>query len=147
MELLCILLAFLAGSCAPAQAGINSLLSVVARSPVLAALISFAVGTLTLAACAGAARIPWPEARSFSGLPWWIWTGGCLGAFLVAITILLAPRLGAATLMASMVAGQMMASLVLDHYGLVGYPIHPVSVWRIVGVILVVGGVIIIRKF
>jgi transporter family-2 protein len=147
MELLYILLALIAGSCAPTQAGINSQLSMIARSPVLAALISFAVGTVSLAVYSGATRIPWPEPRSFSNLPWWIWTGGCLGAFLVAVTILVASRLGAATLMASMVAGQMAASLVLDHYGLVGYSVRPISLWRIVGVILLVAGVIIIRKF
>jgi len=147
MELLYILIAIFAGSCAPTQAGINSRLSVAVGSTILAALISFAVGTLALAAYSTILRIPWPQAKALQGLPWWLWTGGCLGAFFVAVTIFLVPKLGAATLMATVIAGQMSASIFLDHYGLLGYPVHPASAWRLLGVALIVGGVTLIRRF
>jgi len=147
MEFLHIIIAIIAGSCAPTQAGINSRLSMVAGSTVLAALISFAVGTLTLAAYSAILRIPWPQTKALQSLPWWIWTGGCLGAFFVAVTIFLVPKLWAATLMAAVIAGQMVASICLDHYGLLGYPLHPASAWRLLGVALIVGGVLLIRRF
>lgn len=147
MEFFYVLLAFVAGACAPTQAGINSQLSGIVNGNMLAALISFAVGTLSLVVCVAIARLHWPALSSLVSLPWWMWTGGCLGAFLVAATIFLVPRLGAATLMASMVAGQMLASVVFDHYGWMGYPVHPFDEWRLVGVFLLVIGVLIIRGY
>lgn len=147
MEILLILMAIAAGSSAPMQAGINSQLSVLTESPILAALISFAVGTLSLACYSLAVRISWPAVQTFAALPWWMWTGGLLGAVLVAVTIFLAPKLGAATLMASMVTGQMTASIILDHYGLIGYPLRSASIWRLVGVAFLITGVLIIRKY
>jgi transporter family-2 protein len=79
--------------------------------------------------------------------PWWIWTGGLLGAFLVASTVVLAPRLGAASMIALIVAGQMTASVALDHFGWLGYQLHPLNGMRILGVFLLVGGVTLIRWF
>jgi bacterial/archaeal transporter family-2 protein len=148
MELLVyIILAVAAGACAPTQAGINAQLRVSAGDPTLAALISFAVGTLSLFVCVLALRIPWPAVNTFSQLPWWMWTGGCLGAFLVFVTIILAPKLGAATTLAFMIAGQMFTSLILDHYGLIGFPEHPASGWRLLGGVLLVAGVVMIKRF
>ncbi len=142
-----LLLALAAGACAPTQAGINSQLRVFTGDPTLAALISFAVGTLSLLICCLVLRIPWPAAQTLSHLPWWMWTGGCMGAFLVFVSIILAPKLGAATTLAFMIAGQMFMSLVLDNYGLIGFPEHPTSLWRFVGVVLLVVGVVMIRRF
>jgi len=84
---------------------------------------------------------------SISRHPWWIWSGGLLGAFLVASTVVLAPRLGAASMVALIVAGQMLASICLDHFGWIGYPVHPVSGLRMLGVFFLVGGVVLIRMF
>jgi len=147
MDLLFLLLALAAGVCAPTQAGINSQLRHVAGDPVLAALISFAVGTISLFAYVVLLRVPWPELKPMTQLPWWMWTGGCLGAFLVVVSIVVAPRMGAATMLGVMVAGQMIASLIFDNYGLIGFPEHPTTVWRFVGVVLLVVGVIMIKKF
>jgi len=147
MELLFLLLALIAGACAPTQAGINAQLRLWTGDPVSAAMISFAVGTLSLFVYALVLRIPWPPVRTAGELPWWMWAGGCLGAFLVAVTIMLVPKLGAATMMAFMIAGQMLAGLVLDHYGLVGYELRPVNEWKVVGAILLVAGVVIIKRF
>lgn len=147
MDFFYLLLAFLAGACAPTQAGINSELSVIARGPMQAAFISFAVGTLTLGVYCILARVSWPPMGVIGSMPWWLWTGGCLGAFLVASTIFVAPKVGAVSLMAAMITGQMIASVVLDHYGWLGYPVHPVNEWRLLGVLLLVAGVMIIRAF
>jgi transporter family-2 protein len=142
-----ILLAVVAGSCLPTQAGINSRLNLWTQSPVLAATISFAVGTLSLMIYALVLRIPIPDTTSLFRYPWWMWTGGFLGAFFVASTIILAPRLGAASMVSLIIAGQMLASLILDHFGLIGYEPHLLNIWRIVGVLFIVGGVVLIRLF
>ncbi len=147
MESVYIVLAIVAGACSPTQAGINSRLGMAVGGSTHAALVSFFVGTLALAAYAGVLRLPWPTTKAFLSVPWWVWMGGCIGAFFVAVTIFLVPKLGAATLMAALIAGQMVASIFLDHYGLLGYPLHPASAGRLLGVALIVGGVLLIRRF
>jgi len=142
-----ILLAFVAGFCLPTQAGINTQLNLWSQSAILAATISFAVGTTGLFVYSLCLRIPWPAVDTILRHPWWIWTGGLLGAFLVASTVVLAPRLGAASMIALIVGGQMTASLVLDHFGWLGYQLHPISGLRILGVFLLTGGVVLIRLF
>ena len=142
-----ILLAFAAGFCLPTQAGINTQLNLWSQSAILAAAISFAVGTLGLLVYALILKIPWPVIGTINQHPWWIWTGGLLGAFLVASTVVLAPRLGAASMIALIIAGQMTASLALDHFGWLGYQVQPISGLRILGGILLVSGVALIRLF
>jgi len=141
------LLALLAGLCIPTQAGINARLSLWTRSPVLAATISFLVGTIVLLAYVLASRLPLPDWRSAIEQPCWLWSGGALGAFFVAVTIYLAPRLGATSMLAWILAGQMLAALALDHYGLLGYPLQALSLGRMVGVLLVVTGAFMVRIF
>ncbi len=140
-------LAIAAGFCLPTQAGVNANLNLLTRSSILSAAISFAVGTIVLVIYALILKTPLPAAESISRSPWWIWIGGIIGAFFVVSTIILAPRLGAGAMVASVVAGQMLASMVLDHFGFIGYPVHPISTLRLVGVIMLFGGVILIRWF
>ena len=75
------LLALAAGVCLPTQAGINSRLNLWTQSPILAAAISFAVGTLALIIYALILRIPIPSYSNMGQQPWWVWSGGLLGAF------------------------------------------------------------------
>ena len=147
MEIFYIVLAAIAGAGAPTQAGVNSRLALWTNDPAMAALISFAVGTLSLLGYVLLVRIPWPPFSTAYELPWWVWTGGFLGAFIVAVTIVTAPRLGAATMIACLVTGMMIASLVLDQYGLVGYEVRETTPWRAIGVVLLILGVVLIRRF
>lgn len=147
MELLYCLLAMVAGACAPTQAGVNAELRLWTGDPILAAMISFSVGTAVLVAYVTLFRVTWPPLATAGGLPWWVWSGGLLGAFLVAATVVAAPKLGAATTMGFMVSGQMLAGLLLDHFGVVGFETHHVSFWRLVGACMVVGGAVLIQKF
>ena len=142
-----ILMALVAGISVPTQAGINAQLGLWTRSPVLAATISFAVGTLTLIVYSLVARIPLPALAGIGAQPWWIWIGGTLGAFFVTATIILVPKLGATTMVTTVLAGQMCASLLFDHFGVLGYPLHPISFGRVAGVVLVCVGVWLIKAF
>lgn len=148
MTLLYIVLAVAAGVFLPVQAGINVRLKSWAGENALASLISFAVGTLALAIFCLVARFRLPPLHTaFQQTAWWHWTGGLLGAFFVTVTIVLAPRLGATTMIALIIAGQMIASLVVDHWGILGYPAHPINVPRLLGALLLVLGVVLIRRF
>ena len=101
---------------------------------------------MALAAYALVLRIPLPSAAALGDPP-----GGLdrrvYGAFFVTATVVLAPKLGAASMVALIVAGQMLMSVFLDHYGLLGFPLHPINWARMVGMCLLVGGVVLIRSF
>ncbi|HPX90314.1 MAG TPA: DMT family transporter, partial [Spirochaetota bacterium] len=71
--------------------------------------------------------------------------GGCLGAFYVASCIVIANKVGALSLVALILAGQMIASLILDHFGLIGYKVQPISFLKIAGILLIVAGIYCIR--
>jgi transporter family-2 protein len=137
---------FVAGALIATQAGINSQLARAAGHPVFAAAISFVVGTAALLVASLFVGTTWTGLAATSRGPWWIWTGGLLGAVFVVTMAWLAPVLGAATLLSVAIAGQMTFALVLDHYGLVGFPQRPMSLGRAVGAVLLVGGVVMIRK-
>ena len=141
-----LLLALLAGALLPVQTGINLQLRGAFGQPIVAALVSFIVGTIGLALLVAALRAPLPVAEAWTRSAWWRWIGGLLGAVYIVAAIVLAPRLGAATLVAALVAGQMVASLLIDHYGWVGFAVHPVSPLRILGAALVVGGVLLVQR-
>ncbi len=142
-----ILLALIAGAMIPTQAGINHKMAGVINSPILASLISFCVGTLSMFAYVVASGTPLGNLQSLKDAPVIAWTGGLLGAFFVTATVVLVPRLGAATTFSLVVAGQMLATIVMDHFGTLGVPVQPVSLGRVAGILLVIAGVVIIRRF
>jgi transporter family-2 protein len=144
--ILVLLLAVLAGAVLPVQTGMNVQLRGLLGQPIGAALVSFAVGTVGLALLVAVLRVPVPVEAAWTRGAWWHWLGGLLGAGYIVAAIVLAPRLGAATLVAAAVAGQMVASLLVDHYGWVGFAQHHVSPLRLLGAVLVIGGVVLVQR-
>ena len=140
-----LLLVLLAGAMIALQAPTNVMLSKAGGSPLLAALISFAVGTAAL-------FVVWlasghrPGPTPFGALPWYAWVGGVYGAIYVAIAAYAAPRIGLASLITVGIAGQIAMALWLDHHGAFGLPRTPVSAMRALGALLVVAGVVMVRR-
>jgi transporter family-2 protein len=77
--------------------------------------------------------------------PWWIWSGGVIGATYIVLSIFLLPRLGAALLFASIIVGQLGGSILIDHYGWLGAPVQRLSLVRVAGAVLLVVGAALIR--
>lgn len=142
-----LLLALVAGAMMPTQAAINNKLAIIVQHPVLSAFISFAVGTVALFGYILLSGIPLGQLALAKNAPAIAWTGGLLGAFFVAAVVTLVPRLGVALTFSLLVAGQMTLTLIIDHYGLLGVPVREVNWPRVLGILLVIGGVILIRKF
>lgn len=138
-----LLLAAFGGAAIALQALINARLQQSAGNPVLAATISFAVGLVGLLLVLVPSQATGPQ--TLSQAPWWAWTGGLLGAFYIVMSILLVPRIGAAALISSAVLGQMVFSLVADHYGLLGVQVRSASPSRLLGAALLIAGVFLIR--
>jgi bacterial/archaeal transporter family-2 protein len=134
-----------AGAMLPFQFGINAVLARYVESPLRATLISFAVGTAVLAVAMAVFARSWPGSERIAAGPWWIWVGGFLGAFYVLGSVVTAPKLGAATLVVLILAGQALASLTVDHFGLVGFDENPVTPTRLIGAALVAAGVVLVR--
>ena len=142
-----LVIAIAAGAVLPVQIGVNAELSRWLNDPLRAAFVSFLVGAIALVILAVFVRKPLPSLGRLADVPWWAWTGGLIGAFYVAGSIILGPKLGAATFIAAIVAGQATASVILDQYGWVGFREHHVSLGRAVGMVLVVGGIALVRFF
>ncbi|MEP6849350.1 MAG: DMT family transporter [Acidobacteriota bacterium] len=142
-----LVLALLAGAMMPTQATINNKMAAFVDSPILAALVSFFVGTVALFIYAVASGTPLGNLADAKNAPPIAWTGGLLGAFFVTAAVTLVPRLGVAMTFSLIIAGQMLVTLVLDHFGFLGIEIRPISWARIAGVLLITGGVILIRRF
>jgi len=142
-----LILAISSGAVAPLQIGINSQLAKTLLHPLQAVLVSFVIGTFGVIALSYAFRVPLPAVMQPLKTPPILLTGGLLGAYMVMSSITAAPRLGAAVFIAASIAGQMMASLLLDHYGIMGYAVQPISAVKVLGVVFVCAGVMLIRGF
>lgn len=138
-------LPFVAGACLPLQAGINGQLARQVTSTLSAALISFAVGTLALLLMVLAQREV-PSLNALKGLTWWHWSGGLLGAFFIFVAAFAGPRIGALLLMTLVLAGQLAMALTLDHFGWAGFREAPISLGKIAGLLLIAGGIWLIRR-
>ena len=145
MSWLYVVVALLGGAALAVQAPVNAALARGAESVLWAAAVSYAVGLGSVVALALAARTPWPA--TIWTVPWWAWTGGLFGAVYVVTAIIAVPRLGAAALVAVVVTSQLVATLLLDHFGLFGLPERGINLWRLLGAAFLVSGVLMIRNF
>ncbi|CAN5593958.1 MAG: DMT family transporter [Acidobacteriota bacterium] len=131
----------------PTQAAVNNKMAAFVESPVLSAFISFLVGTAALFLYILASGVSLGNLASAREAPAVAWIGGLLGAFFVAVSVMLLPKLGVAMTFSLIIAGQMLITLVIDHFGLLGVPVKEISIPRIVGVFLIASGVVLIRRF
>ena len=138
-------LALGAGISVAVQQVLNGALRTSLNSPAWAAFISYLVGLTAMIAVLFALGERLPTWKVVTDTPWWAWSGGALGAVFILLMILLLPSLGAATLIALVVAGQMTAAITLDHFGAFGLASHPVSLSRLAGAALLIAGVVLIK--
>jgi transporter family-2 protein len=140
-----LLLALITGAGVAAQSVINSRLRLLLGGPIWAAAAQFIVGLLLLLLAAVASRQPAPITTGLGGAPWWVWTGGAFGATFIVVTIVLTAKIGATLTLASIIVGQLIAALVVDHYGLFGGTVVRLTPQRLAGVALLLLGVMLIR--
>ena len=146
MGLVWSLLGILSGAFIAVQAPINAQLAPGLGLPVAAAAFSFLSGAIVL----GIISI---VVTRFDGIaldwkapaPWLFVAGGVLGGFYVTLSTILIPRIGTAALMAFLVAGQLMAGMVLDRIGFLGIAVREISLGRIFGAVLLLAGALLVR--
>ena len=135
-----------AGVSVAIQQVINGSLRASLGSPAWAGLFSYVGGLLTMIIAVVALGEHVPSWKLMANTPWWSWSGGVFGGVFILLVILLLPSLGAATLFALVVAGQVLAAITLDHFGALGLTPHPVTTARLLGAALVIAGVVLIRN-
>lgn len=146
MKVLFYLLPVLAGVAITIQSGINSQLRAVLQQPLLAAFISFVVGTVALAILLLFSRDVLPGMDQYTGIEWYKYTGGLLGAFVVTVTLISVAQIGAGNMFVLVVAGQLITAVLMDHFGLLGMKHNPVSLQKLIGIVLLVGGAYLVNK-
>jgi transporter family-2 protein len=139
-------LALAAGMSVVVQQILNANLRSELNSAVWSGFTSYLVGVLCMIAMAVVLREPIPSVGVMARIPWWAWSGGLFGAIFIGISILVAHQLGAVALIALLVSGQMAASIALDHFGWLGLAQRPLDLTRLIGVCLLIGGVVLIRR-
>ncbi len=144
-----VLLGLAAGSALPLQGAVNAQLRADLDAPVTVGAFSFAVATATMALVLLGAlalrRVPRPRLAPLRGLPWWGWLGGFVGATYVVAVFLLIPRIGAEAAIGLTVAGQQLASLLVDQFGLLRLPRRVLTRARLAGVALLLAGVALVQ--
>lgn len=134
------------GVFSPIQAGCNARAARAEGNPVLAAMTNTTISTLTLLTIALAIRPGLPAASELLKAPWWAWCGGLMGSMFVLGNLFLAPKLGSASLVGMVLCGQLITSITLDHFGLVGFEKHPINGSRILGALFLLVGIALIRR-
>ncbi|MCA0363468.1 MAG: DMT family transporter [Bacteroidetes bacterium] len=141
-----VIIAFVAGAILPIQAGMNSKLAKSGGSPVHASMISFVVGILALLIYI----LLTSNNVSIKGLksaPAYAWAGGLLGAFYVTVIVFAFPKIGPGLTFGLVVAGQLLISMLMEHFEIMGAQHQPISLGRLAGLVLIVVGVIMMKKF
>jgi bacterial/archaeal transporter family-2 protein len=144
-----IVLGILAGAVLPVQGAVNAQLRADLQHPVTVALISFTVATLTigllLVLLLLLRRTPSPKLEPLGRMPWWGWVGGVCAAVYVTATFMLIPTIGAAKTIALTVAGQQLASAVIDSRGLFRLPVRALTRPRLAGLALLSVGAALVQ--
>jgi bacterial/archaeal transporter family-2 protein len=141
-------LTILAGLANAIQPGQNATLSKTIGLPVTATLLTLLVSTAAvLVGGLASGKLAMPSGAQLAAVPWWAWLGGFLSVLLILAQLYASPAIGAASFLGIIVTVGVVASIGLDHYGWVGFPVHPASLWRIAGAVLMIAGVALVAIF
>jgi transporter family-2 protein len=147
MKTLAFAVAFIAGALVTLQIGSNARLREAMGGALPAIIVSSALGIVLLWAAMLALQAPWPPLARVTAAPASAWLGGVLGAVYAVVTVVLARHVDAGTLIALVVTGQLVCSVLVDHFGVLGFDLRPLSIGRVAGCGLLIGGFFLIWKF
>ena len=125
----------------------NNALKKALINPWLSSVVSF----LPIVAVLGIAMLclprPMPTLESVGHMPWWAPLGGLIGAFAVVAGLLFVGKVGAGAFAGLTITANIVMSLLIDQYGLFGMPSHALSIGRMTGAALMIGGIALISRF
>ncbi|EPO5872106.1 DMT family transporter [Staphylococcus pseudintermedius] len=132
----------------PIQTAINSHLGQTLHSPFFASLVSFTVGASALIILTlmlhRHVKIH-ATSEQHGPLKWWHFVGGALGVIFVTTNIILTPVIGVTFTLITVMVGQIIMGLLIDHFGLFGVPHRHITKQRLLGFMLIIIAIIIIQ--
>jgi transporter family-2 protein len=146
MKYLPFLVLVLAGAALTTQSAVNSQLRRGLHSVMWAVLASYLVGTLAAAMVLVSTQASWPTLADVRAIRWYQWTGGALGMLYIAAIVFSLQRVGAASLFALVVTGQLLTALLFDQLGLLGLVRSPLTLSRLAGALLLAAGAYLLNR-
>ena len=140
------LLALSIGCLIPFQGIITSNLAKQIQHPYGSAFINFLGGLLVFTIAIILSEASLPTFKKITSIPWYLFTGGLIGSAFIFGAVFALPKIGSSAFFGQIVLGQLLMTLIVDHYGLFGLPIHKIDLTRIAGMALLVGGSFLILK-
>ena|ERR1700712_1484020 len=147
MNVLIYVCVIIAGALNAVQSGSNAQLARSLEKPWAVGLIVSLATALTFLVGMVLSGQGFPQISKLAATPWWAWLGGFFGAAFVASTLFFAHRLGSGLFMGLTIAAAILASIVVDHFGLVGFKTHPAGLWRLLGAFLMIAGLGLVARF
>ncbi|MEH6576132.1 MAG: DMT family transporter [Amphritea sp.] len=141
-----LLAAVAVGSVLPLQGALNARLGAAMVHPMQATLVSYIGGTIACVVALLLAQASLPDWKRISGIDWYLYCGGFLGVIFVSGMLYLMPKVGIANMLAAAIVGQLVMSLIFDHYGFFGALVIEVTPSRILGVVLLLVGLFFIQR-
>jgi bacterial/archaeal transporter family-2 protein len=132
-KLVFLVIALCVGGLVPIQGTINAHLGKSLNHPLQATFISFFGAVLILVLLLLALNPSLPSLAQFKSIPFFYYSGGVYGVVFVTTILMLAPRIGIANTIVATIVGQLLISVILDHFGVFGLARYPVSALRILG--------------
>ena len=142
---LLVIAAVAVGAAVPLQSAINARMASLQGHPLYGAIANTIVATLCLLTLIVALRIPPPRVPPIEQVPPYLWIGGVIGACFVFGALYIAPRIGGALFAAAAILGTAVGSMAIDHFGLFGFPVRPMTLYRFAGASLLLGGTVLIN--
>lgn len=139
--------AMVAGAVVPFQSGSNALLGRVLGHPLWATVTSLSVSLLAVIPLLLLFKVPLPKVGDSLQAPLWVWSGGIAGVIFITAALLITPRLGATGFMISAIAGQIVMAALIDHFGLMGLPVKELNLGKVLGILMIFGGVMLVQRF
>lgn len=146
MTWLLFLAALAAGTANPFQSGVNAQLNRQLAQPLWATIIVYATGLLALLVFQLFAQQPLPFDK-LTSVPWWAWLGGIVSIISTVIALSIAQRMGSGLFTGATLTASLVTSVLLDHFGLVGFRQHTASPARMLGCALMIAGVWLVARF
>lgn len=146
MSIFWIILAFLIGSLIPFQGIITSNLSQKIQHPFGAAFINFLGGVIVFSLAISFSSVAFPGIKKIVAIPWYLFTGGIIGSLFILGAVFILPKIGASAFFGQIVLGQLLMTLIVDHYGLLGVPVHRIDNYRLLGATLLISGSFLVLK-
>ena len=135
------------GTCLPLMSAANGHLGKTLGSPVTATLVAFIIASVTSLAVLLSTKTALPTSIQIANTHWWMWIGGLIVTMNILTFTFIPGKIGIGNTIIFFVAGQLVASMIIEHFGLLNVARHSINLPRLAGVVMLLSGVYLMKKF